>query len=128
MHEQEVEMGFGAPTCGAEDPPRIAILIHCYNEAVTIEKVIADFHQELPTAQIYVYDNNSSDETATLAQRAGATVVSEKRQGKGFVVGSMFRDIDADVYVLVDGDDTYPADHVHDLIRPILETRADLVV
>jgi glycosyltransferase involved in cell wall biosynthesis len=108
--------------------PRVAVLIPCYNEAITIEKVVRDFRAELPDADIYVYDNNSTDETADLAQVAGAMVRTEKKQGKGFVIRSMFRDVDADVYVMVDGDDTYPADQVRDLIRPVVEGRADMVV
>jgi glycosyltransferase involved in cell wall biosynthesis len=106
----------------------IAVLIPCCNEEVTIKKVINDFQKQLPTATIYVYDNNSSDNTFDIARAEGATVVHEKRQGKGFVVASMFEDIEADIYVLVDGDDTYPSDRVHDLIRPIAEERADMVV
>lgn len=111
-----------------QSPARIAILIPCYNEAVTIEKVILDLKEQLPDAQIYVYDNNSSDDTADLARSAGAVVVSEKKQGKGFVVRSMFRDIDADVYVMVDGDDTYPASRVLELVQPVLDGKADMVV
>ena len=107
---------------------RVAVLIPCYNEAVTIGKVINDFRRELPSAEIHVYDNNSTDETASIAAAAGAVVVKEKRQGKGFVVQSMFMDIDADLYVMVDGDDTYPADQVGDLIRPVIEGRADMTV
>jgi len=106
----------------------VAVLIPCYNEEVTIKKVINDFQQQLPMAAIYVYDNNSSDNTSDIARAEGAIVVREKRQGKGFVVASMFEDIDADVYVLVDGDDTYPADSVHELTLPIIEERADMVV
>lgn len=106
----------------------IAVLIPCYNEELTIQKVIKDFKRELPTAAIYVYDNNSSDRSADIARAEGAAVVREKRQGKGFVIASMFEDIDADIYVLVDGDDTYPPDKVHELISPILEEEADMVV
>lgn len=112
----------------AHDSPRIAVLIPCHNEAVTIKKVIDDFRQRLPTATIYVYDNNSSDHTAGIAAAEGAIVVREKRQGKGHVLASMFRDVEADVYVLTDGDDTYPAGSVHRLIQPILEGKADMVV
>jgi glycosyltransferase involved in cell wall biosynthesis len=108
--------------------PRVAVLIPCYNEELTIEKVVGDFRRELSSADIYVYDNNSSDRTAELAERAGAEVRFEKRQGKGFVLQSMFEQIDADYYVLVDGDDTYPADRVHDLLAPLLEGRADMTV
>ena len=91
---------------------KIAVLIPCYNESLTVEKVVADFRRELPEATIYVYDNNSSDNTAELAEKAGAVVVHEYRQGKGNVIRSMFRDIDADCYVMTDGDDTYPAEYV----------------
>ena len=107
---------------------KIAVLIPCYNEEKTVEKVVNDFKKELPNADIYVYDNNSKDKTAELAVKAGAILKHEYRQGKGNVVRSMFRDVDADVYVLVDGDDTYPADEVHKLIEPINEGKADMVV
>ncbi|MEG0618759.1 MAG: glycosyltransferase, partial [Bacilli bacterium] len=89
---------------------KIAILIPCYNEELTVQKVVTDFKGCCPNADIYVYDNNSKDKTFDLALAAGAIVSKETMQGKGNVVRSMFRDIDADVYVLVDGDDTYPAD------------------
>ncbi len=111
-----------------DEDRRIAVLIPCFNEAVTIEKVVRDFRQQLPTATIYVYDNNSSDGTGDIAAAAGAVVVHEKRQGKGHVLASMFEDVEADVYVLVDGDDTYPAADVHRLIRPVADGRADMVV
>lgn len=88
---------------------RIAVLIPCYNEALTIGNVVRDYRQALPDADIYVYDNNSTDETARLAREAGAIVRPEPRQGKGNVVRTMFRDIEADCYLMVDGDDTYPA-------------------
>ncbi len=107
---------------------RIAVLIPCYNEALTIEKVIKDFNQELPDALIYVYDNNSSDNTAKIAQECGAIVKKEYRQGKGNVVRSMFVDIDADIYIMIDGDDTYPVDFVHDLIKSIKNGEADMVI
>ena len=107
---------------------KIAVLIPCYNEELTIEKVIKDFKKELPNADIYVYDNNSKDKTAEIARRNGAIVKHEYRQGKGNVVRSMFRDVDADIYVMVDGDDTYPAEEVHKLIKPIEEGRADMVI
>jgi glycosyltransferase involved in cell wall biosynthesis len=109
-------------------PPRLAVLIPCYNEAPTIEKVVRDFRRELPAATIYVYDNNSGDESAGIARDAGAVVVQEVRQGKGYVVQAMFRDIDADIYVMVDGDDTYPAMDVHTLIAPIAAGTADMTV
>jgi len=107
---------------------KIAVLIPCFNEERTIAKVIQDFQKQLAGAAIYVYDNNSSDRTADIAGAAGARVIREKRQGKGFVVASMFEDVEADIYVLVDGDDTYPADKVHELLRPIFDERADMVV
>ena len=100
---------------------KIAVLIPCYNEEQTIEKVVRDFKTELPEAAVFVYDNNSKDETARLAKKAGAIVVPEPNQGKGNVVRSMFRDVDADIYVMVDGDDTYPADEANKLIDGIKE-------
>lgn len=106
----------------------IAILIPCYNEALTIKKVIYDFQKELPDAKIYVYDNNSTDETLTIAKKNGAIVKKEYRQGKGNVIRSMFRDIDADIYVMIDGDDTYPAEFVHCIIEPIKNDEADVVI
>ena len=107
---------------------KIAILIPCYNEELTIKKVISDFKHELNNADIYVYDNNSKDNTYNIAKDAGAIVVKETAQGKGNVVRSMFRDIDADVYVMVDGDDTYPADEVHKLIDKIINENIDMVI
>jgi len=115
-------------TRGIYEGKKIAVLLPCFNEEVTIRKVINDFRNQLPTATIYVYDNNSSDNTAQIAAAEGAVVVREKRQGKGFVMASMFEDIEADVFVLADGDDTYPADKVHKLIRPIVEEKADMAV
>ena len=112
----------------AVHPAKIVVLIPCYNEAPTIEKVVTDFRQALPTAQIFVYDNNSKDGTATIAKRAGARVVRERRQGKGNVVRSMFHDIEADVYLMVDGDDTYPADKAGTMIAPVLKGDADMVI
>lgn len=106
---------------------KIAILVPCYNEELTIKKVVKDFKEELPDAFVYVYDNNSKDNTAKIAKKAGAIVVSEHNQGKGNVVRSMFRDIDADVYVMVDGDDTYPADEVHKLIEAVRQGN-DMVI
>ena len=107
---------------------KIAVLIPCYNEELTVEKVIKDFRKELPEADIYVYNNNSKDKTAEIARKNGAIVRDEYRQGKGNVVRSMFRDIEADIYVMVDGDDTYPADEVHKLIEPIRNHEADMVI
>ena len=105
-----------------------AVLIPCYNEAKTIKKVVEDFKREMPHAQIYVYDNNSTDGTDIIAREAGATVRYEYRQGKGNVVRSMFRDIDADCYIMVDGDDTYDASFGPVLEKEILEGRADMAV
>ncbi|AIM16232.1 MULTISPECIES: glycosyltransferase family 2 protein [Neobacillus] len=106
----------------------IAILVPCYNEEQTIGKVIDDFKRELPEAKIYVYDNNSSDRTYEIAQQHGAIVKKETMQGKGNVVRSMFREIDADIYVMVDGDDTYPAEFVHEMIKPIMNKEANMVI
>ena len=110
------------------DASRVAVIIPCYNEAVTIAKVVADFRSALPGAPIYVYDNNSSDETAKLAKESGAIVRHEPRQGKGNVVRQMFRDIDADCYLMVDGYDTYPAEAAAALAAPILSGEADMTV
>ena len=106
----------------------IAVLIPCFNEALTIKKVVRDFASVLPEADIYVYDNNSSDCTADIAKEAGAIVIHEYRQGKGNVIRSMFRDIEADCYVMVDGDDTYPAENAPEMARLVLEEQADMVV
>ena len=107
---------------------KIAVLIPCYNESLTIEKVVSDFRRELPEATIYVYDNNSSDNTAELAEKAGAVVRHEYRQGKGNVIRSMFRDIDADCYVMTDGDDTYPAEYAKEMCDLVLSGKADMVI
>lgn len=106
----------------------VAVLVPCYNEAVTIAKVIEDFRRCLPDATVYVYDNNSTDDTADIARQHGAVVRSESRQGKGRVVRSMVRDVDADYYVMVDGDDTYPAEAAIELLRPLIDDEADMVV
>ncbi len=106
----------------------IAVLVPCYNEALTVGKVVDDFHRELPEATVYVYDNNSSDGTADIAREHGAVVVHEPRQGKGNVVRQMLRDIDADYYVMVDGDDTYPAEAARSLLEPLMRGEADTVV
>lgn len=106
----------------------IAILIPCYNEELTISKVITDFRRELPEAKIYVYDNNSKDKTIEIAKLHDVTIVKESRQGKGNVVRSMFLDIDADYYIMVDGDDTYPAEFVHALLKPLVNREADMVI
>lgn len=107
---------------------KIAVLIPCYNEEITIEKVIKDFKRELPNAEIYVYDNNSKDRTVEIAKNNGAIVISEYNQGKGNVVKSMFYDIEADYYIMVDGDDTYPAETVHKLLKPVKEGKADMCI
>lgn len=107
---------------------KIAVLIPCYNEAKTIEKVVKDFKIELPEATIYVYDNNSTDETASIAKKAGAIVRHETQQGKGNVIRSMFLDIDAQCYLMVDGDDTYPAEKAREMAQKVLEEGADMVV
>ncbi|MFC4771159.1 glycosyltransferase family 2 protein [Enterococcus hermanniensis] len=110
------------------DNETIAILIPCYNEALTIKKVINDFQRELPEADIYVYDNNSTDNTYEIALKEGAIVRKEPRQGKGNVIRQMFFDIDADYYLMVDGDDTYPAEHAHEMIASLREGKADMVI
>ena len=107
---------------------RIAVLVPCYNEAATVGKVVADFRRELPDATVYVFDNNSTDGTADLARQAGAVVFREKKQGKGHVIAAMLEKVDADYYVMTDGDDTYPADRVRDLLTPLLADQADVVV
>ena len=112
----------------ADESPRIAVLIPCYNEEPTVGEVVAAFRAELPAARIYVFDNNSTDRTVACALAAGATVLREPRQGKGFVVQSMFRRVEADVYIMVDGDGTYPAAEVHRLAAPIIANDADMVV
>lgn len=107
---------------------KIAVLIPAYNEELTIEKVVRDFKKELPNADVYVYNNNSKDNTEELSRNAGAIVVNEYKQGKGNVVRSMFRDIEADIYIMVDADDTYPANEVHPLIEEIRNKKADMVI
>ncbi len=107
---------------------KIAVLIPCYNESKTIEKVVKDFRRELPNADIYVYDNNSKDNTAEIAKKAGAIVKHEYMQGKGNVIRRMFREIDADCYLMADGDDTYPAEHAKEMCDLILEGKAEMVV
>lgn len=107
---------------------KIAILIPCYNEALTIEKVINDYKKEIPNADIYVYDNNSTDGTDKIAKKAGAIVKYEYKQGKGNVIRSMFRQIDADCYLMIDGDDTYPANNAKQMCDLILAGKADMVI
>lgn len=107
---------------------KIAVLVPCYNEELTIKSVIDDFKNVIPEADIYVYDNNSKDKTAEIAKKAGAIVVREYRQGKGNVVRSMFRDIEADCYIMVDGDDTYPAKDAYNVAKLVLEKKADMAI
>lgn len=107
---------------------KVAVLIPCYNEAVTIGKVVDDFKRVLPDADIYVYDNNSKDDTAAIAEDHGVIVRTEPRQGKGNVVRQMFREIDADYYIMVDGDDTYPAEAAPRLLEPLMNDTADMTV
>lgn len=106
----------------------VAILVPCYNEEPTVARVVARFREELPHARVYVFDNNSTDRTVKEAKRAGAEVFTERRQGKGYVVQSMFRQVDADFYVMVDGDDTYPAEAVHALLAPVVAGEVDMSV
>ena len=107
---------------------KTAVIIPCYNEAKTIERVIKDFREHLPHADIYVYDNNSTDGTYEIAKNAGAIVRKEVRQGKGNVVRSMFRDIEADCYIMADGDNTYPASFGPVLEKEVLGGRVDMAV
>lgn len=107
---------------------KIAVLIPCYNERVTIEKVVKDYHSVLPEATIYVYDNNSDDGSDQIARKAGAVVRYEKKQGKGNVIRTMFQDIEAECYLMVDGDDTYSAENAGEMVRYILEQKADMVI
>ena len=107
---------------------RIAVLIPCYNESLTIEKVVKDYQKALPEADIYVYDNNSTDNTDEIARKAGAIVCYEYRQGKGNVIRSMFRNIEADCYLMIDGDDTYPAENAREMCEMVLSGKADMVI
>lgn len=107
---------------------KIAVLIPCYNESVTVAKVVADFRAALPEAMIYVYDNNSTDGTDAIAREAGAVVRYERQQGKGNVIRRMFQEIDAECYIMTDGDDTYPAEYAPEMARLVLECQADMVV
>ena len=107
---------------------KVAVLIPCYNESVTIEKVVRDYKRVLPEASIYVYDNNSSDGTDGIAKQAGAIVRYEYRQGKGNVIRSMFRDIEAECYLMIDGDDTYPAESAPAMIDLVLQKGVDMVI
>lgn len=111
-----------------KDNKKIAVLIPCYNESKTIEKVVKDYKEVLPEADIYVYDNNSTDGTDEIARKAGAIVKYEYRQGKGNVIRSMFKDIDADCYLMIDGDDTYPKENAREMCDLVLNKGADMVV
>ncbi len=110
------------------DKKKIAILIPCYNESKTIEKVVKDYKKVIPEADVYVYDNNSTDGTDKIAKNAGAIVKYEYKQGKGNVIRSMFKDIDADCYLMIDGDDTYPKENAREMCNLILEKKADMVI
>ena len=107
---------------------KIAVLIPCYNEELTIEKVVKDYKKALPDADIYVYDNNSTDKTSEIAKKAGAIVRYEYRQGKGNVIRTMFREIEADCYLMIDGDDTYPAENAKEMCELVLNGKADMVI
>ena len=107
---------------------KIAVLVPCYNESKTVEKVVKDYKKALPNADVYVYDNNSSDGTDKIAKKAGAIVRYERRQGKGNVIRSMFKDIDADCYLMIDGDDTYPAKHAKEMCDLVLEEGVDMAI
>jgi glycosyltransferase involved in cell wall biosynthesis len=109
-------------------PVRIAVLVPCHNEALTVAKVVRDFREALPEATVHVFDNASTDDTAAIARAAGAVVHSVPAKGKGHVVRSMFRDVQADAYLMVDGDDTYPAAHARAVLAPVLSREADMVV
>src|ERR1700688_2225030 len=120
--------GEDLPTQSQPDASRIAVLVPCYNEALTIGQVVADFRRALPHSTVYVYDNNSRDGTLEAARTAGAVVCSESHQGKGHVVRRMFSDVDADIYVLVDGDCTYEAASAPRMIDALLSDHLDMVV
>ncbi len=111
-----------------KDNKQIAVLIPCYNESATIEKVVKDWKKAIPNACIYVYDNNSNDNTDKIAKKAGAIVCYEYKQGKGNVIRSMFREIEADCYIMIDGDDTYPAEYGKEMCDLILSKKADMVI
>ena len=107
---------------------KIAVLIPCYNEEKTIAKVIKDYKEVLPNADIYVYDNNSTDKTSEIAKKSGVIVKKEPRQGKGNVIRSMFKDIDADCYIMIDGDDTYPSENAKEMCDLIINDDYDMVI
>ncbi len=116
------------PMVKTSQKPKIAVVIPCFNEVTTIAKGIRDFKFELPDAKIIVFDNNSTDGSGATARKAGAEVIHEKRQGKGFVVSAILQKVRADLYVMVDGDDTYPAESVHSLIALVRDGLADMAV
>lgn len=128
MDERTSETGMNSGDAGARQAYRIAVLVPCYNEAMSIAKVVADFKAALPEATVYVFDNNSTDDTAAIARAAGAVVRKEMHQGKGFVVRRMFSDVEADIYVLVDGDATYDAPSAPGMIDLLLRDHLDMVV
>lgn len=128
MQETTAEQPDAVPAQSTLPHGTVAVLVPCYNEALTIGKVVDDFKHVLPEATVYVYDNNSSDGTGAIAAEHGAVVRTERRQGKGNVVRQMLRDIDADYYVMVDGDDTYPADAARGLLAPLKADTADMTV
>ena len=107
---------------------KIAVLIPCYNESKTVAKVVKDYKKMLPEADIYVYDNNSTDDTDKIAKKAGAIVKYERRQGKGNVIRTMFKEIEADCYLMIDGDDTYPAEHAREMVDLVLDDKVDMVI
>lgn len=124
----DAEISFQNKSETSSRKKRIAVLIPCFNEELTVAEVVNSFKAILPQADIYVYDNNSKDKTVEIARQSGAIVRHEQRQGKGFVVQRMFREIEADVYIMIDGDSTYPPGEVWKLINPILQQEADMVV
>jgi len=124
-HDDVVSQG---DIVGQTSEPKIAVIVPCFNEALTIAKVCDDFRTVLPLAELYVYDNNSTDGTGDIARAHGATVRLERRQGKGYTMRQAFREIDADVYVMIDGDDTYPVESIGELLAPVLSGDADLVL
>ena len=118
----------GLRSCADTEMDKVAVLIPCYNESKTIEKVVRDFRASVPEAVIYVYDNNSTDGTPEIAEKAGAVVRFERQQGKGNVIRRMFREIDAECYIMTDGDDTYPAESAPEMVDKVLNCGADMVV
>jgi glycosyltransferase involved in cell wall biosynthesis len=121
-------MTHSASPASASAPARIAVIVPCLNEEITIGKVVDDFRAALPEATVYVFDNNSTDRTAAIASERGAVVIPEKRPGKGFVVQAMLAKVDADYYLMVDGDDTYSAAHARQMLQPLIDQKADMTV